>query len=29
MRPYYEKMKRAYLRTQTVRKRTKKDEPAE
>ena len=28
MRPYYEKMKRIYLRTQQFRKRTKKDEPA-
>jgi hypothetical protein len=28
MRPYYENMKRAYLRTQRFRKRTKKEEPA-
>jgi hypothetical protein len=29
MRPYYENMKRAYLKTQQFRKRKKKDEPAE
>jgi hypothetical protein len=28
MRPYYENMKRAYLRTQRFRKRAKKEEPA-
>jgi hypothetical protein len=28
MRPYYENMKRAYLRTQRFRKRPKKDEPS-
>jgi hypothetical protein len=28
MRPYYENMKRAYLRTQKFSKRTKKEEPA-
>jgi hypothetical protein len=28
MRPYYENMKRAYLRTQRFRKRPKKEEPA-
>ena len=28
MRPYYDNMKRAYLRTQQFRKRTKKEEPA-
>ena len=28
MRPYYENMKRAYLRTQQFRKRKKKEEPA-
>lgn len=28
MRPYYENMKRAYLRTQRFRKRTKKEDPA-
>jgi hypothetical protein len=29
MRPYYENMKRAYLKTQRFRRRTKKEEPAE
>ncbi|HEV8434124.1 MAG TPA: hypothetical protein VGR95_11975, partial [Thermoanaerobaculia bacterium] len=29
MRPYYDNMKRAYLRTQQFRRRKKKDEPAE
>ena len=29
LRPYYENMKRAYLRTKQFRKRRKKDEPAE
>jgi hypothetical protein len=29
MRPYYENMKRAYLRTQQFRRRKKKEEPAE
>jgi hypothetical protein len=29
LRPYYENMKRAYLRTKRFRKRRKKDEPAE
>ena len=29
MRPYYENMKRAYLRTQQFRRRKNKDEPAE
>jgi hypothetical protein len=28
MRPYYENMKRAYLKTQRFRRRTKKGEPA-
>lgn len=29
MRPYYENMKRAYLKTQRFRRRTKKEQPAE